>query len=358
MLATDAHGGFGGIAQYNRDVIDALSGFAEVDEIVVLARVIENPEFVVPAKTRYDYAASCSAAHFVGRSLAHSVTRPRHDLVFCAHINLMPVAAAVSRIQGAPLVLSVHGTDGWRPPAKRLTAASVQIADLILSVSQFTLDRMQSWMPTPHGATIVVPNAVRLERFGPGEKDPELVARYGLAGRRVIMTLGRMAADERAKGFDEVIALMPRLRRRFPDLAYLCAGDGSDRPRLEAKARELGVADCVVFSGRIPEQRKADHFRLADAYVMPSRREGFGIVVIEALASGVPVVVSAADGTREAVQDGKLGAFVDPDDPNALERAIVDVLQERRRAPPGVDYYAFEKFEARLRNALSRVVPL
>ena len=80
--------------------------------------------------------------------------------------------------------------------------------------------------------------------------------RYGLAGRPVIMTLGRMAANEQAKGFDQIIELIPRLRLRCPDLIYLCAGDGDDRPRLEAKVADLGLTETVVFTGQYPEGRK------------------------------------------------------------------------------------------------------
>jgi glycosyltransferase involved in cell wall biosynthesis len=178
--------------------------------------------------------------------------------------------------------------------------------------------------------------------------------RHGLADRTVIMTLGRMDSRERAKGFDEVIAAMPQLRKTRPDLTYLCAGDGDDRERLEEKARALGVADIVVFTGRIPEERKADYLRLADAYVMPSREEGFGFVILEALACGIPVVASAIDGTREALRNGELGTLVDPADPAALERVILDAVQRPKAVPAGLDHFLFANFARRLREALAR----
>ncbi|MEZ5855402.1 MAG: glycosyltransferase [Hyphomicrobiaceae bacterium] len=136
----------------------------------------------------------------------------------------------------------------------------------------------------------------------------------GVADRQVILTFGRMSADERYKGFDEVIEAMPRLIAQRPDLVYVAAGDGSDRARLEAKAQALGVGDHVKFTGRISESDKADLYRLADAYVMPSSGEGFGFVILEALACGLPVMASTADGTREAVRNGELGLLVDPKD--------------------------------------------
>ena len=98
--------------------------------------------------------------------------------------------------------------------------------------------------------------------------------------------------------------MLPALAADVPDVAYLIAGDGDDRARLEKKAAALGVADRVVFAGYVPEEEKADHYRLADAFVMPGRGEGFGIVYLEALACGVPVVASSLDASREAVRDG------------------------------------------------------
>jgi glycosyltransferase involved in cell wall biosynthesis len=356
MLATDAHGGVGGIAQYNRDVISALTADPEVAEVVVLPRAIAEAPAGVPAKARYDAAATGGIAAFARRALARAVCGGRFDLVFCAHVNLSPVAAVASRIARAPMVLAVHGIDAWTPPSRRLAVLATRSADLILSVSQLTVDRMRAWLPGPRPPVAVVPNAVRLERFGMGRKAPDLVSRHHLAGKRVIMTLGRMAASERAKGFDEVIELMPRLRAHCPELVYLCAGDGDDRQRLEAKARDMarrtGCSDAVAFTGRIPEERKADYLRLADAYVMASHWEGFGIVLIEALACGVPVVGSTADATREALLNGELGPAVDPDDPDALAAAILEALDRPRQVPERLSYYAFENFQARLRAAL------
>jgi len=115
------------------------------------------------------------------------------------------------------------------------------------------------------------------------------------------MMLGRMDSRERAKGFDELIELMPRLKANRRDIALLLAGDGDDRLRLELKVRELGLQNDVVFPGFVPESLKADHLRLADAFVTASRLERFGIVLLEAMACGVPVIGSTLDGTREGI---------------------------------------------------------
>jgi glycosyltransferase involved in cell wall biosynthesis len=152
-------------------------------------------------------------------------------------------------------------------------------------------------------------------------------------------------------GFDEVMDALPSLARDIPALVYLLVGDGTDRERLERKARELGVADRVRFTGRIAESEKADHYRLADAYVMPSRGEGFGFVLLEAMACGVPTVASRLDGGREAVRDGMLGILVDPSDPEDVKRGIREALARGRGEPPaGLDFFSFDNFASRTRR--------
>jgi glycosyltransferase involved in cell wall biosynthesis len=183
------------------------------------------------------------------------------------------------------------------------------------------------------------------------------VARYGLGGKTVILTLARLDTLERVKGVDQVLEILPRLLSRRPELTYLVVGDGSDKSRLEEKARSLGVADKVVFTGRVDERHKVAHYRLADAFVMPSRWEGFGFVFLEALACGIPVVASRIDGGREAVRDGALGALVDPLDPDDLVRGIEEALSKPRgTVPEGLEYFAFNNFTSRVHTFVDDVI--
>jgi phosphatidyl-myo-inositol dimannoside synthase len=358
MLASDAHGGFGGIAQYNRDVLEALDSFTGVREVVVVPRAADSRAVNAPAKVRYDLAGTAGQLRFARRAMAQAFGAPRYDLIYCAHINLLPLAKLVAAVQRAPLLLAIYGIDGWWRPSRPMVGRLASGADLVISISQTTLERFLSWSTIDPAATAVLPNAIKVERFGLAEKNRELLRQLGIEGRKIIMTLGRMWSDERAKGFDEVIELMPRLREAEPDIAYIAAGDGDDRPRLEAKAKMLEVADRVIFAGRIPEAQKQDYYRLADAYVMPSRWEGFGFVVLEALACGTPVVASSADGTQEAVGRGEMGAVVDPKDQTALLSAVVAALRKPKQIPAGLGYFSFENFSSRLHGALRRIVDI
>jgi glycosyltransferase involved in cell wall biosynthesis len=159
-----------------------------------------------------------------------------------------------------------------------------------------------------------------------------------------------LATGERYKGIDEVIEVMPRLLRQWPELRYLVGGDGSDRARLEAKVRALGLSGHVILAGRVTEAEKVAHYNLADVYVMPSRGEGFGIALIEAAACGIPIVGSSADGSREALLDGQLGRLIDPTKPDDLVLAIGEAINARqhRGRIKMVETFGIGRFRARV----------
>jgi glycosyltransferase involved in cell wall biosynthesis len=142
----------------------------------------------------------------------------------------------------------------------------------------------------------------------------------------------------------------------LPNLRYLIVGDGSDRPRLEAKARAHGLSDRIIFAGRIAETEKVAHYNLADVYVMPSHGEGFGIALIEAAACGIPVVGSSVDGSRDALLDGKLGRMVDPTKPDDLVMAIGAAirLRQRRARNQLVETFAVGRFRTRVAEWLKQ----
>lgn len=348
MLLTDAWGGHGGIALYNRDVIEAMCLDPTIDQVVALPRVAKLPLVGdLPAKLDFDLSALGGFGAYVG-AVMRAMRRGRYDLVYCAHLNLLPLARVVATLLRKPLVLAIYGIDAWEPSARALSRRLARSADHVMSISQVTLDRFRSWASYPDAATTLMPNAIHLDEFAPGPKSAELEKRYGLEGRKVVMTFGRLAGSERYKGFDRMLESLPDIVVRRPEVSYVIAGDGEDRARLEAKARDLGLADHVVFTGMVSEAEKADHYRLADVYSMPSRGEGFGFVLLEAMACGVPSIGSTRDGTREAMREGLLGPIVDPLDTAAIVDAVIASLERPRAIPQGLDYFAFPAFARRL----------
>jgi glycosyltransferase involved in cell wall biosynthesis len=170
--------------------------------------------------------------------------------------------------------------------------------------------------------------------FTPGAKSPALVAKYGLAEAKVLMTVARLWPTDIYKGVDVTIRALPAIAKVFPDVKYLVIGRGDDRPRLVQLAEDLGVGDRVVFAGFVPTCDLVEHYRLADAYIMPSQ-EGFGIVYLEAMACGKPVLAGDADGSADPLQDGRLGWQVPHRDPEAVAAACIEILQGEDRRCDG-----------------------
>ncbi len=353
-LLTDAYGGRGGIAQHNRHLLDALCSAPGVTEVVVLPRVIVEAVGTLPDGLSYRTEAAGSKTRFAV-ALLNELARPgRFDVVVCGHLNLLPFGVLARLRYGARLIQIVHGIDAWNDPGafkRRL----VRFVDRLVSVSDFTRRKVQAWAKLPEKRTVVIPNAVDLSAFTPGPKRADLLERYGLQGKTVLLTVARLAGRERYKGFDEVMEVLPLLRTERPEIAYLIVGDGDDRARLDAKARALGISDHVVFAGYVEEDEKADHYRLADVFVMPGKGEGFGIVYLEALACGVPVVASTADASREAVLDGALGELADPDVPASIVSAIGTSLARPHVVPRELDLFSRKAFFERWRQLVASV---
>jgi phosphatidylinositol alpha-1,6-mannosyltransferase len=350
----DAFGSLGGIARNNRDVIDGLVNDARVTRVVAIPRILGSAEEALPAKLDWRRQAGRGLGAYLRASL-RAMMDGRPDLVLCLHIRLLPVAWLASLLTGAPLWVMIFGIDAWDRPGNPLLVWLVRRAQRVISISDVTTARFQSWAHVAPGRLRLLPCIVDLDRFRPGPANPDLAARYSISGKRVLFTFGRLVSAERAKGMDEVMEAMPGLLADHPDLVYLIGGGGPDRPRLEAKATSLGLGDRVIFAGRIAEEEKVAHYHLADAYVMPSRGEGFGIVILEALACGVPALASSKDGGREALLDGKLGLLVDPDDRASVASGIRAVLARPRGRPAGLEYYSVGENRVRVSRLLDEI---
>ena len=351
-LLHEAFGGQGGIAQFNRDFLSAAAAGPTVDQVVVLLRHLPAPPGPLPDRILLHRLAAAGKIPFALAVVQAALLGGGIDLVVCGHLRLLPLGRLAARLARVPLLLLAYGIDVWEPPAGKRGLDGV---DGVLSISEFTKGKLLRWAGIPAARIHVIPPAVDPARFGAGPRHQALVGRYRLAGKTVLLTLARLAASERYKGIDEVLDCLPDLAARRPGLVYLVAGDGDDRPRLEAKARSLGVADRVIFCGRVAEAEKADHYRLADAFVMAGRGEGFGIVFLEAMACGVPVVGSALDGSRDALRDGRLGLLVDPGDRTALADAIATALAMPKGVPDGLDYFHVARFAERVQTLLDSV---
>jgi phosphatidylinositol alpha-1,6-mannosyltransferase len=312
-LVTDGYGARGGIAQYNRDFLGALSELEPVSSVAVLPR------------HGHERATTLSRKLFQSTPRAHKVTfalaalwaawNRQVDVVFCGHIFMAPLAFLIARTKKAKLVVQMHGIEAWQRPS-RLQQTSVERADLMLSVSRYTRAAVLAWAAMKPERALIVPDTVR-NRFTPGDS-ASLRSELGLKQRRVLLTVGRMSSSEQYKGHERVIRAIPALVARGHDVAYLIVGEGDDRSRLEALARSSGVAERVRFMGGVAVETLLDLYRVADVFVMPSTGEGFGIAYLEAMAAGTPALGLDCAGARDALEglgeiapEGELAAVLE-----------------------------------------------
>nr|WP_235985797.1 glycosyltransferase family 4 protein [Mucilaginibacter segetis] len=146
----------------------------------------------------------------------------------------------------------------------------------------------------------------------------------------VIFTLTRITSNELFKGYDNVIIAISRLKEKFPEIKYILSGQYSaeEETRITNLVNDVGVNNQIILTGFIPEDELNEYFLLADLFVLPSKKEGFGLVFIEALARGLRIICGNADGSMDAIKDGELGKAINPDDIDELENSIDELLTD------------------------------
>ncbi|HEV8195625.1 MAG TPA: glycosyltransferase family 4 protein [Gemmatimonadales bacterium] len=262
---------------------------------------------------------------------------------------------------GIPYGVMVHGGDllalrhNYRESRfKRLAAKSLLgSAEVLVANSRFTHDLAcevfrELGLPERTGRVRVVPLGTDPVQFRPGLDPEPLVSRHRLPPGRWLLTVARLVPH---KGIDTAIKALALLAPRHPDLRYAIAGQGTYRPALESLAREHGMGDRVHFLADVSDADLPMAYALADVYVGVSRLtardvEGFGIALLEASASGKPVVAGRSGGMPDAVREGESGLLVDPEDPESVARAIGGLLDDpaRGRAMGAAGRKAVETF--------------
>lgn len=267
------------------------------------------------------------------------VRRERIDVIHIAHLYFGVIALVVEKITGRPYVLYLHG--GELAPYMRfrivraIVRLSVKRAARVIVNSEFTREYFAR-LGAANLRTALLPISVPTHTFRPDVDGTRARAKFGVNGVPLILTVGRLV--ER-KGHDCVIRALPELKARIGPIRYIIAGEGPERTRLQRLAGELGCADDVIFAGRVPDSELPALYAACDLFVMPSRAltgrdgvEGYGIVFLEAAASGRPSVGGRSGGVSEAVLDGFTGVLTDPHDPHAVADAIARLLLDRDQA--------------------------
>lgn len=237
------------------------------------------------------------------------------------------------RVFGKRMVIYVHGEeittrfDAGSFGASRAT--HLRAADAVVAVSRFTQRVLVDEMGISPDRVCLIENGVDTKRFSPGPDDPAFRARFGLAGKRIVVAVGRLIAR---KGFDQTIRAWPRIFAAHPDSHLLIIGDGPQRASLQALVDQSGVAHSITLAGALSDADLLSAYRSAALFAMPNRTmpdgdtEGFGLTFLEANACGRAVVGGRAGGAVEAVQDGVSGLLVNGERVDEIADAILRVL--------------------------------
>lgn len=263
--------------------------------------------------------------------MAEIMARERPRAVQIATVGDGSQAVWLRKWLGLPYLVYAHGNEilGALESADPKKVTALRRADRVLAVSRFTAGLVEKVGVAPERIAVVHPGC-DAERFRPSAPDAALRQRWlGSRSRdRVVLTVGALVTR---KGQDMVIRALPSVRRAVPDVTYVIVGEGPHRGPLEELARQVGVADQVVFAGAVDAKDLPPLYALSDVFAMPSREqerdvEGFGLVFLEASASGKPVVGGRSGGIPDALVEGRTGLLVDPQDPDDIAAALTRLL--------------------------------
>lgn len=275
------------------------------------------------------------------------------DLIH-AHDWLVAFAAcALKRNFKTPLLSTIHATERGRSRGSLTNDMQRAINNAewwltyeswrVICCSEYMANEVKEFFQVPPDKVDVVPNGVDIRRFErwDGVDLSRFRNRYALPGEKIIFYVGRVVYE---KGVHILVEAAPRVLRAYPNAKFVVVGTGDMLPQLQHRAWELGVAPKILFTGFIPDEERDRLFKVADCAVFPSLYEPFGIVALEAMAAGTPVVVSEVGGLKEVVQHAETGITVYPNDVDSLTWGILHTLEHP------------EWTQARVANARRRVI--
>jgi phosphatidylinositol alpha-1,6-mannosyltransferase len=317
----------GGIQRYTRTLQHALEDLLGAPSVHAVAAA--EPEVGAGGKLALPLSARL---RFAWQAISEAV-RWHPNLIICTHLSLGPFGWMVRALTGRPYWVVVHGIESWDrlPLAKR---KALSRADRVIVTSAFSREQVVKRQRIDPQRISSLPCTLdeTLLNVEPASDGP---SRFLSGQQRVVLTVARMIASERYKGHDVVLRALPSLVDKIPDLTYVVAGDGDDRPRLEKLANELGLTKHVIFTGSVSDSELAALYRRSEIFVLPARTviddcdskgEGFGIVFLEAMAFGKPVIGPDYGAPAEIIRDGIDGLLVKAENATSVANALSSLL--------------------------------
>ena len=286
----------------------------------------------------------------------------KDDIIILSHINLLMAGWLIKKVNpSAKIILIGHGIEIW----SRLNISKkkmLSVCDHIICVSHFTAEKIKNIHHFPEDKIIIINNCI--DPFLPMPavhfSAQKLKQQYGIKNdETVLMTLTRLSAKDRYKGYDCVLDALVILKRNDRKIKYLLAGSYSESEKIvvDALIKKHDLTDRVLLTGYIPEEDLTAHFCMADIYVMPSTKEGFGIVFIEAMYYGVPVIAGNQDGSVDALLNGDLGLLIEPNNATAIAEAVEKMMKNKEYYKPDhallMENFGYDAYKRKLEGLLN-----
>lgn len=260
--------------------------------------------------------------------------------IHCIYVSdgvLSPLAYLLKIITRKPVIANIHGSDILFDFKlyQMIVPWYLRRMNKVICVSD-TLRQECMNRHVPEKILQVIPNGIDIEDFDltrliDWKQINDLVG-INLVGRKIIISVGRLISKKGVQSF--LINIFPYILQKFPDIVYLVVGDGPVWTEIKNIIREKGYVNNVFMLGKIPmDGPLVDLYRCADVFVMPNiLKEGFGIVVIEAGAAGLPVVASRVGGIDQAIQNGENGFLIDYGDYEQFAKKVIELLENPQMA--------------------------
>jgi glycogen(starch) synthase len=276
-----------------------------------------------------------SHMHAAGRRLGRRI---RFDLVHGHDWLVAGAAAALAERLRLPYLTTIHATEfgrhqGWvdKHPQSYIHGIETWMAgraDRVITCSHYMRGHVADVFAIPEQRITVIPNGIDRGDLQPVADLDALRARFAAPGERLVLLVGRLVYE---KGFQLALDAMPQVIRRSAPahpVRFLVAGSGTHEAELKAQARRLGLTRHGTFEGWIGDDVLHSLYRIADLCVVPSIYEPFGLVALEAMASGCPCIVADTGGLREVVPNADVGLRFGSRNPRALATMMSRVLDD------------------------------
>ncbi len=323
VCALETYSQVGGLQNFNRRVFQSLAARAKAAGQNEPAVIISGDDHAsIPDTSGIEFITSKNRFPFLLKAV-WTASREADVLILC-YVKLAILAPILRLFRPKlPILMFVHGIEVWsRPqwPSRHFFDVwCLRAVTRFASVSEFTAAKMSRLFGVPLAKFRIMPNAVDCIESLP---DPTRHENFA------ILCVSRLSLGDRQKNVDMLIRAVVALKERLPAIRLDIVGDGELRPELEALASELGVSDRVIFHGYLDEETLRAAYARATVFAMPSSKEGFGIVYLEAWLRGLPVICSTEGASSEIVSDGLDGFAVDPTDATALADRLTRLMTQ------------------------------